>query len=277
MLVLPRPRVQEFLAQPGTTGLLVTDSGFFPRADSHGRRRSTPISQGVVIACVDGVGWCETESGRFPVQKGQVMVLPPGSPHSYGADGLHPWTLWWFHVAGPAVDRFFAASGLTPENPVRRPRDLYPVVALMSEVLTWMERDSTTTSLNAAAGAAWHALTLLASDRSRETDSKDVIEHTTEYLRNHLADHVSIRELASLASLSPSRFSALFKRQIGYSVVQYHTLLRMARARELLDTTSRPVATIAAEVGYVDSFYFARQFKKVHGMTARQYRAQRKG
>ncbi|WP_235500139.1 AraC family transcriptional regulator [Leifsonia sp. Root227] len=277
MLVLPRPRVREFLQQPGTTRLVVTDSGYFPQATSHGRRRTTPIAQAVVIACVEGSGWCETEAGRFPVQKGQVIVLPPRQPHAYGSDTETPWTLWWFHAAGPDVEAYLAAAGMTAENPVRRPRDLYPVVSLMSEVLARMERDSTTTSLNAAAGAAWHALTLLAAERSRSDEAGDVIEHATEYLRAHLADRVVIPELAAMASLSTSHFSALFKRHVGYPVLQYQTMLRMSRARELLDTTSATVAAIAAEVGYPDSFYFARQFRKVHGMTAREYREQHKG
>lgn len=277
MLVLPRPRVREFLAQPGTARLVVTDCGYFPRADSHGRRRTVPIGQAVVMACVDGAGWCETEAGRFPVQRGQVVVLSPRQPHAYGADAGDPWTLWWFHAASPEVEAFLAAAGMGNDNPVRRPRNLYPIVSLMSEVLSWMERDSTTASLNAAAGAAWHALTLLASERSRSDESGDVIEHAMEYLRAHIADRVSIPELAAMASLSTSHFSALFKRHVGYPVLQYQTMLRMGRARELLDTTSATVAAIAAEVGYPDSFYFARQFKKVHGMTAREYRDQHKG
>ena len=277
MLVLPRPRVREFLQQPGTTRLVVTDSGYFPKADSHGRRRTTPIAQAVVIACIDGSGWCETEAGRFPVHQGQVVILPPRHPHAYGADAENPWTLWWFHAAGPDVESFLTAAGMTADNPVRRPRDLYPVVSLMSEVLAWMERDSTTMSLNAAAGAAWHALTLLASERARADEAGDIIEHATEYLRAHIADRVTVPELAAMASLSTSHFSALFKRHVGDPVLQYQTLLRMSRARELLDTTSATVAAIAAEVGYPDSFYFARQFKKVHGMTAREYREHRKG
>lgn len=277
MLVLPRPRVREFIQNEGTTRLVVTDCGYFPRADSHGRRRASPIQQVIVMACVDGAGWCETETGRFPVQRGQVVVLPPGRPHAYGADANDPWTLWWFHAAGPDLEPFLRVAGLTAENPVRRPRDLYPVVSLMSEILRWMERDSTTTSLLAASGAAWHVLTQLASERARSDDSGDVIEHAVEYIRTHIADHISVPQLAAIASLSASHFSALFKREVGYPVLQYQTLLRMARARELLDVTSATIAAIAAEVGYPDSFYFARQFKKIHGVTPREYRDQHKG
>ena len=51
----------------------------------------------------------------------------------------------------------------------------------------------------------------------------------------------------------------------------------MASARELLDTTTEPVEMIAHSVGYEDSFYFARQFKKIHGLTPSAYRKHDRG
>jgi AraC family transcriptional regulator, arabinose operon regulatory protein len=51
----------------------------------------------------------------------------------------------------------------------------------------------------------------------------------------------------------------------------------MSRARELLDTTDLPINAVARVVGYRDPFYFARHFRAGHGMTASQYRKQRKG
>ncbi|TFC54708.1 MULTISPECIES: AraC family transcriptional regulator [unclassified Cryobacterium] len=122
-----------------------------------------------------------------------------------------------------------------------------------------MERDTTTASLLAAAGAAWHLMALLASDRSTGDG------------------HVSVAELAAMSRLSSSHFAALFKSRIGYPALQNQTQLRMARVRELLDTTDQSIAAVAASSGYPDSFYFARQFKKVHGVTPFGYRGQRKG
>ena len=67
MLVLPRPRVREALQLAGTSHLVVTDCGYFPEAQSHGRSRNAPIQQAVVIVCAKGSGWCETDAGRFEV------------------------------------------------------------------------------------------------------------------------------------------------------------------------------------------------------------------
>ena len=278
MLVLPRPRVSQALSSPGIRKLIVTDCGFFPHAQSHGRSRPIPIRQLVVLVCARGEGWCETAGGRYPVKAGQVVIIPPGEPHSYGADDRDPWTLWWLHLDGEDVADFLRAATVSESTPVRTVSDLYGVIALIGEVIQWMERDSTDTSLLRASGAAWHLLAGLASARvSTANDSDSLVDSAARYLREHVYHRISVTELANMAGLSASHFSALFKRYVGIPVMQYQTQLRMASARELLDTTNRSVEQIAEAVGYEDSFYFARQFRKIHGTSPSVYRRHDKG
>lgn len=276
MLVLPRPLVRDALQRPGTAHLVVTDCGYFPEAQSHGRSRSTGIPQAVVIVCTKGKGWATTEDGRVDVSAGQAVVLPPGHPHAYGADPDDPWTVWWLHVQGRDLPEFLTAAGITTRSPLRSLSDVYRAVALVQEALVWMERDASPASLLGAAGAAWHLMALLATDRAPGT-RHDTLDRAAAYIRESGDETVSVAALAGMARLSPSHFSALFKEQFGFPVRQYQTQVRMARARELLDTTDEPIASVAATVGYPDSFYFARQFKRVHGVSPLRYRRQRKG
>ncbi|BBE24321.1 hypothetical protein MN0502_32040 [Arthrobacter sp. MN05-02] len=205
-------------------------------------------------------------------------MLPPDHPHAYGADEENPWTLWWLHVAGRDLSEFLDAADMTMNAPVRDLPDLYGIVALVTEVVQRMERDSTNASLLAAAGAAWHVMALLASARSTSSSARNaLIDEAAAYLRAHYLERTSVAELAARANLSPSHFAALFAKQIGEPVLRYQTQLRMTHARELLDTTGYSIARVGELVGYSDGFYFSRQFREVHGMTARQYRAQNKG
>jgi transcriptional regulator GlxA family with amidase domain len=84
---------------------------------------------------------------------------------------------------------------------------------------------------------------------------------------------VPVAELAALVGLSPSHLTALFRRATGCGPSEYHTRMRMGRARELLASTDLPVASVAAAVGYQDPFHFARRFRTVHGEAPTRYRA----
>ncbi|MCW2948436.1 MAG: MmsAB operon regulatory protein [Actinoallomurus sp.] len=276
--VLARPLLREALGLPLTSRLLVTDCGYFPDAADHRRSRTEGSPQAIVIVCVDGAGWCRLPSGRSEVAAGQALVIPPGVPHSYGAAADDPWTIWWLHVGGEDVAELVGATLADPERPVVPVGDVYQAVALIDDVLTRMERDDSVRSRQAAAGAAWHLLALLAAGQTGAPASRnEAIQQAEQYLRDHLGARTSVAELAALARLSPSHFAALFRRATGTGVLQYQTRLRMSRARELLDTTALAVAEIARTLGYADPFYFSRQFRSVHGTSPTAYRVQRKG
>lgn len=276
--VLACPLVREALGLPLTSRLLVTDCGYFPKAADHLRSRTEGSPQAIVIVCAEGTGWCRLPSGRFEVGPGEALVIPAGVGHEYGADPDLPWTIWWLHVGGADARELTGAVLADPERPVVPVSDVYQAVSLIDEVLGRMERDDSVPSRLAAAGAAWHLLALLAAGQTGAPAGRaDAVRQAQQYMREHVGARTSVAELAALARLSPSHFAALFRRATGTSVLRYQTRLRMSRARELLDTTDRPIAEIARTLGYADPFYFSRQFGRVHGVSPSAYRVQHKG
>jgi AraC-like DNA-binding protein len=276
--VLARPLVRTALGMPVTSRLLVTDCGYFPHAADHRRSRTEGSPQAIVIVCADGAGWCRLPSGRHEVGPGEALVVPAGVAHEYGAARSDPWTIWWLHLAGLDVGELVGAVLPDPSRPVVPVPDVYQAVSLIDDVLGRMERDDSLPSRLAAAGAAWHLLASLAAGHTGAPAGRaDAVRQAQQYLREHVGARVSVADLAALARLSPSHFAALFRRATGMGVLQYQTRLRMSRARELLDTTDRPIAEIGRDLGYPDPFYFSRQFGKVHGVSPSAYRTQHKG
>ncbi|MEZ0448862.1 AraC family transcriptional regulator [Cellulomonas sp. ICMP 17802] len=278
MRVLPRPLVAEARRTRPLSPLLVTDVGYFPRASTHGRSRAHGAPEHIVIVCAAGRGTCTLPSGVHPVHAGQALVIPAGLPHRYEADADEPWTIWWMHLVGQQVPDLLAATGATPDQPVVGLGDPARVISLVDTILRRMERDETTASLLASAGAAWHAMALLAADRPTiGRQQSDPIAATIEHLRANVATRISLADLAGMAGLSVSHYAALFRRATGYGALEFQTRLRMGTARELLDTTDRPIASVAAEVGFSDPLYFSRQFHRIHGMSPTEYRSHDKG
>src|SRR5687767_2892445 len=87
------------------------------------------------------------------------------------------------------------------------------------------------------------------------------------HMNTHLAEPLAIPQLAAMVDLSPSRFRHLFKTQIGVSPAEYLQRLRLRRARMLLKRTFLTVKEVMALVGYNDPSHFARDFRRVHGVS----------
>jgi two-component system response regulator YesN len=82
---------------------------------------------------------------------------------------------------------------------------------------------------------------------------------------------ISIEEAASELRLSSGHLSRLFKRETGYTFVDYLTHIRVKRAIELLQKPASKIYEVADLVGYSDARYFAQVFKKITGMTPKDF------
>lgn len=276
--ILPAPIAAEAADAPLTRRLLITDCGYFPHAALHMRSRPKGARQAIVIMCTEGNGWCRLTNGSHPVSAGQALVVPAEVPHSYGSDDTSPWSVWWMHVTGIDVPELVEATGVTASSPVIPVTQLPRAVSLVDEAVTAMEKDESPSSLATASGAAWHLFALLAGGRHQPGDGRpDPVALAIACLQQDLSVKTSVTELAATVRLSPSHLSTLFRKATGCGPGEYQTRLRMSASRDLLDNTDLRVSAIGRHVGYADSYYFARQFRAAHGMTATQYRSRAKG
>lgn len=276
MCVVPRPVIAEALTAPVTRQLVVTDAGYFPGAHRHRRERPVGIAETIVMVCVDGVGWVEIDGERTRVGPSTAVILEQGMPHSYGTSDDSPWTIWWCHLRGADSADLVEATGATAARPTLMLRSLDRVTALLDEIVSSLERDTSPARLLSTAGMAWRLMTQLAVDR-KLPERGEPIERAMRYLADRVDGTIQVPELAALVGVSPSHLSTLFRQATGGGVLAHHTALKMARARLLLDTTALGIAEVGREVGYLDQFYFSRQFRRVHGQSPSAYRAQRKG
>ncbi len=83
---------------------------------------------------------------------------------------------------------------------------------------------------------------------------------------------MTLAEIARASHLSVSRLAHVFKEQMGITIFEYVTSVRIDRAKHLLLATDRSCTEICFEVGYNNQSYFTRTFKSVVGMTPRQFK-----
>ena len=93
---------------------------------------------------------------------------------------------------------------------------------------------------------------------------KDIapIHKAKNYIKEHYKDEITLEDVASHIHLNPIYFSRLFKEKTGQTFMQYLTEIRMEKAKDYLINTDMSINEIANSVGYQDSKYFSRIFKK---------------
>lgn len=98
------------------------------------------------------------------------------------------------------------------------------------------------------------------------------IRKAIQYMRNHLQDKITVKELAEAADLSVSRISHLFTEETGMSPMAYFRMEKIESAREMLGDSEYTVHEIAAILGFSSESHFIRAFREQVGMTPGEYR-----
>lgn len=94
------------------------------------------------------------------------------------------------------------------------------------------------------------------------------------YLRAHYAEPFTVRGLAQQVGVSPNYLSRMFNDEVGESIPEYVTKVRLEHARRLLESTDESVTTISERVGFGSAKYFAQVFRRATGLTPTRYREQ---
>lgn len=96
-------------------------------------------------------------------------------------------------------------------------------------------------------------------------------------MRDDVRGELSLAELAQSVNLSVWRLSHIFKSDVGMPPIRFLRLLRMEKARHLLESSFLSVKEIAYQVGLNDESHFVRDFKSTYGSSPALYRAQYMG
>lgn len=97
------------------------------------------------------------------------------------------------------------------------------------------------------------------------------IEKAKAYIKAHYNKDISLEEVSRKVDISLYYFSKLFKNVVGENFIDYLTQIRIEAAKELL-YSEMSIKEIAIEVGYRDSNYFSRLFKKCVGITPTEFK-----
>jgi len=92
------------------------------------------------------------------------------------------------------------------------------------------------------------------------------------FIEQNIAEPLNIAGLSEIAFLSPTQFKKTFKKQLGVTVLEHITKLRMEKAQALLTHTDYSLQIIGEEVGYKELSTFSRKFKQYYGLSPKKFK-----
>lgn len=274
---IPKIILESAKSDPLLSLLHLTAIGYYPKAKNHYRHRSQPIEENILIYCSDGEGWFDINGKYYEVKTNTFFILPAGSPHTYGANKDHPWTIYWIHFSGASAKYY--AAGCQQPRPVRPSADsrIRNRTELFDEIFTVLDRTYNIDGMKYAVSLFHHYIgTLLYLSEYRKAqcrrEDQDIVNATIHYMEENIERPLTLQILSDYSGLSISYLSTLIKERTGHPPLAYLNLIKIKQACRLLNDTDMQVNTICHKVGFQDPYYFTRIFKKHMGMSPTSYR-----
>lgn len=246
--------------------------GSFTQYEQYYTWRPAGSQDWLVIYTVDGMGEIAFENNKHQLKPGDLLLYEPDAYQDYRTDSKAGfWSLHWAHFqARDHWQRWLTefprlSSGIrhlhVPQGEIRD-----HIEECFQEIFDHYQSTLSYRRLFAmnALEKAWlWVRTLISDDPWPQLDPR--IRKAMGLMEQALQKPPSLSELARSCNLSTSRFSHLFRDETGNTPHQYQENLRLAKARQLLETTSLRINEIAREVGYEDPFYFSNRFRNRFG------------
>jgi AraC-like DNA-binding protein len=117
-----------------------------------------------------------------------------------------------------------------------------------------------------------HIDAALARKRKLGTETQRLVRRAMAYIHEHYADPISREDLARHLGMSSDYLTLCFRSEVGMTFVAYLNRYRVNQAKVLLADSDKNVKEVAIAVGFADSGYFTRVFRRQVGVTPDAYR-----
>ncbi|MCJ7843218.1 response regulator transcription factor [Lederbergia sp. NSJ-179] len=113
---------------------------------------------------------------------------------------------------------------------------------------------------------------LIAAIDNQQDARSPIVQNVLDYMHSHYNEELSLKTLSQRFHINPIYLGQLFQKEIGVVFSEYINHFRLEKAKELLKTTHLRAGEIGKKVGYSDTAYFYKQFKKHVGATPTEWR-----
>ncbi len=226
---------------------------------------------------LDGRGLFRFHDKEYRLEAGYGFLIQPNELAFYQADEKEPWSYLWVGFGGSRAGEYLNAMGLSARHPVfacDRDQELYDIVRDMMEHNTFGMADDL--RRNGQLGVFLSILAQSAGvvEKNEEDKGNQYVRKAVLFIQSNYCNPIKVTDVADYVCINRSYLYTLFQKLLGMSPQRFLTTFRITKARELLDSTSYPIESIALSCGYSDALVFTKAFHAMEGMSPSQYRKQ---
>lgn len=276
---LPDELLDTYSREPLIGNLYVRKIGFFPRVKYHYVQKDRGCDYAMLIYCTEGEGWYTIDGKTYPVKRNQYVIIPPGTPYSFGASEQDPWTIYWVHFMGKLRDEFLPASPIPATILPGEYSRLQDRIQLFEEIYSCFSMGYIKEYMIYSSMCLYMFLaSFLYLDQYRYINLPNHKEYpfasrVIHYMNEHVERNLTLDQLAAYFKYSPSHFSMLFQKETGVSPISYFIRLKIQKACQYIVLTSLKLNEISTKLGFEEPAYFSRTFTKVMGISPSEYRS----
>ena len=259
-----------------TSLLHLQEAGSLQAIHPHVSQREDLVSF-LCFIVLSGEGELSYEEQTYQLSQGDCVFIDCRKAYSHStSDNL--WFLQWCHFYAPSLPAVYEKYKERGGRPVFHPDNLTPFTSLLTDLYNLASSSDYIRDMriNEKLGTL---LTLLM-EQSWHPESKTVsrkrleLAEIKEYLDEHYTEKIVLDELSEKYYINKYYLTKIFKETYGSTISNYLIAMRITKAKQLLRFTDMTVDEVGSAVGMGDANYFSRMFRKVEGISPREYRKQ---
>lgn len=239
-----------------------------------------------IIFVIDGCGFMRFENDVVKIIKNNTLIIPSEKAHQFYGDKTCSCTLINIHIDFSAV----ALDETTAGNPdpdffnglFHGNREYFKLIdydnieSAMKRIV--FEMNNKQSNYEVLAKLYFCELFILLSrlmeenKKQQDKAAKGYVNQAEKFIEDSLFQDLTTEIISREVHISPDYLHHIFKDSTGFSIMEYVTIKRIDKSKELLKATKKKVTEIASLVGIPNSQYFSTIFKKYTAMTPNQYR-----
>ncbi len=261
--------------------LLFHMAGYFCSPDPNWTHLSRLLTDYELMIVVKGTLYIADGQREFSVKEGEYLLLAPGSDqHGY----LHSQCeFFWVHFSDSELllpQEMDSNSASFSDEIIAVPEHgvLNDTTVVWNQMRLLLKHHRLYDDPHIAAANTMVVLCLLQHQCLRERPASqsivkdDLQGKILDYLNWHIHENIRVSQVANHLGYNEKYLSTLFTAMTGESIKHYILVQKMEIAKRQLTNTNVPITAIAANMGFSDSHNFSTAFKKIVGISPREYR-----